>query len=195
MIVVEIGCGPNAGPFIDGATEHFIVDQDEDAVRTAMRFDDRFTPLVGCDAGDLPFENQSIDIVLARNVFGDELLGLSKNTKAMAILLPLALMADGNMVGFQEITTRTSAYSAYERKIRLLTEASRILTSQGSMFIVEQYTPSVAEEFFTRLEQDPDQQTDLVFSRQNGDTRLPSSYTEKRLRSPYDTLFVGKKTS
>ncbi len=193
MIVVEIGCGPNAGPFIDGATEHFIVDKDEDAVHSAMRFDRRFTPMAGCDAGDLPFEEESLDIVLARNVFGDELLGLSKNAKAMAILLPLALMADGNMAGFQEVTSETDLYSAYERKVRLLVEASRILTAQGSIFIVEQYTPSVAEEFFTRFEQDPDQQTDLIFSRQVESVMLPPSYTEKRLRSPGDTLFVGRK--
>lgn len=192
MIVVEIGCGSDAGPFYEGADQHFIVDNDREALAKAARRDERFTPLVGGDASRLELEDASVDVILARNVFGDPFLGFSESTRSMAAHLPLALLSDGNEVAAAEVMDATTA-KVYRLKKDIVQEAARLLVTGGSLLAVEQYTPYIANKFFTDLIWDRDHTTELSFCRDAISAITPPSYAAKHSGSSTDTVFVGTK--
>ena len=155
MRVLEIGCGDEAGPCFDGASEHIASDIDETAVANSMRRDPRFTPLIA-DATDLhALANKSIDVVLARNVFGSPLLGFDHQRMLQIIHSRLA-WPDYKAI-FPEVETR---------KLAIMQEAARLLASAGKLIIVEELTPRVAVGFFKRLQNNNrDQRLNLSMSR------------------------------
>lgn len=136
MRIVEIGCGPEAGPFFDGATEHIITDISAAAVTYAAEMEPRFTPLVA-DAADLSsLPDNSTDVVLARNVFGDPILGYDIDEYQSRS------HSGHNMAEVVEL-----------KKLAIMREAARILLTQGRLLIIEQFTPSEAKRFITKVSQ------------------------------------------
>jgi len=133
-VVVEIGCGKTAGPYIEGASHHYIVDTDEEAVKRAGERDPRFTQIVGT-AACLELPDDSVDTILARNVFGDPTLGVGA-ARAMEILSVSPTLLD-------ELVNR--------QKTMILEEAARLLVFGGKIIVVEQSTPEVATEFIAGL--------------------------------------------
>jgi hypothetical protein len=141
MKVLEIGCGDEAGPYFDGADEYIVSDIDETAVVSSTCQDSRFTPMIA-DATDINMlSDKSMDIVLARNVFGSPLLGCD-HLQMLQIMRSRQAWPDYKTI-FPEVE---------ERKLAIMQEAARLLTSVGKLIVVEQLTPKVAAGFFERLE-------------------------------------------
>lgn len=146
MRVVEIGCGAEAGPRFEGATEHVIVDKDPLAVGTAYMGDIRLTPVIA-DARDLKIEDASIDTVLARNVFGDSSLFLSNDEKNELKDELLGLHADEQYTEVAKKLMHIEAISV-GMKVEIMRETARILVAGGRLVVVEQLSPPVARRFF-----------------------------------------------
>lgn len=148
MRVVEIGCGKQPGPFFEGAAEHFLVDPDANALALASMADIHFSPIVG-SATDLEFEDESVDTVLARNVFGDPSLILDRNEKTINLAL-LAVLSDEEK--YEEIIEHMEMIEDETGllKVKIMQEAGRILLPSGKLVVVEQLTPKVARKFFEK---------------------------------------------
>jgi hypothetical protein len=140
MRIVEIGCGDSAGPFFPGADEYFAVDISPLRVENAVLQEPRMTPMVA-DAVSMPdLADKSVDILLARNVFGDPFLGLERS-RALELSF-----REG--VDFKNVIARREVA---QRKLAIIAEASRLLIDGGGLIIVEQYTPQVANSFVSTL--------------------------------------------
>ncbi|HWT40411.1 MAG TPA: class I SAM-dependent methyltransferase [Dongiaceae bacterium] len=140
MRVVEIGCGDNAGPFFKNATEHFAVDISPLRVQNAVDNEPRFTPMVA-DATNLDgIDDSSVHVLLARNVFGDPFLGLERG-----------LALDLSFTQREDDESRKAKLDVVRRKLAVVAEAARILTTGGQLLVVEQYTPEYAEEFIDQV--------------------------------------------
>ncbi|HET7320615.1 MAG TPA: class I SAM-dependent methyltransferase [Candidatus Saccharimonadales bacterium] len=141
MKIVEIGCGERAGPHFGDDYEHFAVDTNAHALNTSLLREPALTA-INADARHMPqFEDASINVILARNVFGDPYLGVDWQTVRNIFLT----------------STKCPEYDAAveqsdNTKIALLREAGRLLIAGGKLVIVEQLTPEHAESFFARLE-------------------------------------------
>lgn len=160
MLVVEIGCGNDAGPFFEGADFHYAIDINPNRVWAAVANDPTLTPIVG-NAADLKFEDQSINTVLARNVFGDRTLGAN--------------------TGLLEGVFNEGADVADQHKIKILKEASRILVKEGLIVVVEQHTPEQFLQFLDRV-QHPDQWPKYLtpFSETTLEEVTPTNYSSRR---------------
>ena len=136
MKIVEIGCGGSPGPFFPNASEYFAVDVSPLRVENAVKQDPRMTPMVA-DAASMPeLEDQSINVLLARNVLGDPFLGLERGRA-----LDLSFR-EGIHFGDKEARREVT-----QRKLAIVAEASRLLVQGGKFVVVEQYTPHIAEAF------------------------------------------------
>lgn len=141
MRIVEIGCGDSAGPFFPNADEYFAVDTSPLRVENAVQEEPRMTPMVA-DAANMPgIKDMSVDVLLARNVFGDPFLGLERG-RALELSF-----REG--IDFEDVIARREVI---QRKLAILAEASRILVEGGELIIVEQYTPQVASNFVGDIE-------------------------------------------
>lgn len=131
MNVVEIGCGETAGPFFEGADNHFIIEPDAVKLAKAAAEDTSFSPVqIGAEELNV-FGDASIDLVLARNVFGYNALGLSEE-RGWRLIEPNSKL------------TKTERAQVQGLKLAILGEVERILVPSGKLVIVEQYTPRYA---------------------------------------------------
>ncbi|HEX5797327.1 MAG TPA: class I SAM-dependent methyltransferase [Candidatus Saccharimonadales bacterium] len=198
MKVVEIGCGPEAGPRFDGADEHYIVDTDEVALGSAYFRDIRLTPMIA-SATDLDFEDGSVDTVLARNVFGDNALTISNPQKEELAVDLLALDREGRH--WEIISELTHLESkAFYLKLDIMREAARILVGGGQLVAVERLSPKVAGRFFdfaaefSRLDGRLD--LDTVFDIEQGlplEDVTPPNYAETHASPKTKTWVATKK--
>jgi hypothetical protein len=182
MKVLEVGCGDEAGPFFDGAEERIILDLIEEAVAISANRDPRFTPMIG-DATNLDeFANESMDVVLARNVFGSPLLGIEH--KRMIRIM---------QSGWKSAEYKTVESEVDTRKIRIMHAAGRVLNAKGKLVIVEQLTPEVAREFFGRLETTQDTILDTLSFPQLVDISsvTPLNYVRKHQRHGGRNVWVS----
>ena len=112
MIVVEIGCGTNPGPYWEGNENHFIVDRSNFALALGADKDPRLDPLYFEDALSLPMLDESVDLVLARNVFGDFNLGGERNQHQYKLQIVLeasrVLMTGGKLLVIEDLTPAVS---------------------------------------------------------------------------------------
>ncbi|HEY4964683.1 MAG TPA: hypothetical protein VIH90_08405 [Candidatus Saccharimonadales bacterium] len=192
MIVVEIGSGKSPGPFFDGADPHFIVDRDRDALTESAERHPEFTPMFGSDATRLDLPDSSVDIVLARNVFGDPALGIDKRTLGMVYGLQTLMVDDYDTSGLAELNGGLDS-TQYSYKQRIAREASRVLIGGGKFIVIEQYTPPVAEAFFHRLATDPDGVPELSFATLPIVDITPITYSRQHTTFYSDTAIVGIK--
>ena len=157
MIVVEIGCGNKPGPFFEGAGEHFAVDAYAPDILEVLLARTEMTPLVA-DASDLGFDDESVDVVLARNVFGDIALGMSDEDRYDLAWAIKALTEGEEVEGGEEALESFAAIEAESasKKIDILRETGRILVVGGKLIVVEQESPMVAERFFSGARQRDD---------------------------------------
>ena len=149
MRVLEIGCGASPGPFIEGATEHIVLDKDpQELVKAAAVVRrEKLTQRLG-DAACLEDPDDSFDLVLARNVLGDPSLGMSRSTAEMSDVLKMQCLRDGDMSAYREIVDEV--HGAVNRlKDDIVTEAVRVLRPGGTFAVVEEYTPQVALNYIT----------------------------------------------
>ena len=128
--VVEIGCGQSPGPRFDGADEYYAVDIDAERLKEVGQ--QAGITRIKASAANLPFEDASIDAMLARNVFGDPGLGLTFAEKSESL--------------------EADHLRAEALKTDILREAARVLISNGKLVVVEEYSPSVAGRYFSGLD-------------------------------------------
>ena len=151
MIVVEIGCGTAPGPFFEGAAEHYAVDKKGPNVLEAYLTHPEMTPMIA-DATDMEFDDESVDVVLARDVFGDVGLGLSKEERYAQVLEMKMMAEDGRPDDAYAAMFAIEEQSAL-KKVDILREVGRILTVGGRLIVVEQESADVAERFFASTRQ------------------------------------------
>lgn len=175
MRVVEVGCGDYPGPFFDGADVHYIVDTDRTALERAATRHPEFTALTGSDARNLDLPTSSVDIVLARNVFGDPELGSSAEDSGMHFGMALTIIATQGLEAYQAVKQDLDAMH-YNRKIDIIQEAARILVSNGRLIAVEQLTPWVAQKFFNQLATDTESGLEFVFTESSVTDAIPPQY-------------------
>ena len=139
--VIEIGCGDVAGPYWTSTEEHVIVDIDPTQVFSVENSGKGFRQFQA-DARKMPmFPDNSADIILARNVFGDEHLGDDYvDPSATTLLNPMNVPDDQYSVFARE---------KVDRKMAILHEGGRILNNGGQFIVFESTTPDVAEQFLS----------------------------------------------
>lgn len=136
--LVEIGGGDNPGPRFGSVQRHISVDTDFRALSSAaLRVPDVISQYG--DATSLSdFPDGSVDIVLARNVFGDGLLGIPPDQKTIVIR---------DMLNDIKLASRVHENANYI-KLMMLGAACRVLVDGGRLIVVERYSPDVARRFF-----------------------------------------------
>jgi ubiquinone/menaquinone biosynthesis C-methylase UbiE len=148
--VLEIGCGDSPGPFFEGASKHFIADVNSQAVLEAVRREPCFTPLPRGDARQLPLPDSSLDIVLARNIFGDPALGLDLANRENFIREEVDI-AQKLGITAQKFYRKIVDGFFYDKKSLIMHEIGRVLVPEGRLLAVEQKTPHVARDFFANF--------------------------------------------
>ncbi len=178
-LVAEIGCGNSPGPFFEEADTHFAIENGSRALQSLRLGENAFT-VVEADARDLKFPDNSIDIVLARNVFGDPMLGMTELEKTMHSGLRWeAIMTDD----FSEFRAVDKAVQGFinDGKLAILGEAARILIKGGKLLIIEQYTPPIADIFLARARQEGVLPDGLVIQKADLADIASPSYTKRHL--------------
>lgn len=136
MKIVEIGCGDKPGPLLKQATEYYAVDPSEDCMRRVAENNPGFIPMIA-DAANLDMlKSGDIDIVLARNVFGDPFLGGDRET-ALNIQF-------GEVSAEQRESMRMQVI---RKKLAIASEAARILNEEGRLVVIDSYTPEHTKDF------------------------------------------------
>lgn len=178
--LLEIGGGIHPGPRFDDVDEHLSIDLDPDAVDQATRFHPEIDSLVGDAEVLADFEDSSVDIVLARNVLGDPLLGfIDRDTRIRA---------------GEDLTRKGSLGEAYRivkgNKLRILASVARVLTDGGRLIIVEQMTPEITEDFLRAHEQEIT--TGLQIERTELDSVAPENYVYAHNRISQAVVWIGR---
>jgi ubiquinone/menaquinone biosynthesis C-methylase UbiE len=151
-IIVEIGCGTDPGPRFEepGAAESlfYATDISETKLDLVEELHPEMIPLQA-DAANLPFDDESIDIVLARNVFGHPNLIYPDDAGPLALNMMLDALESGQPEAFKKISD-IGRYHSDLLKDRILDEASRVLVAAGKLIIVEHLSPRVTKEYLAR---------------------------------------------
>jgi hypothetical protein len=192
LTVFEIGCGNNPGPFYDGAMEHYISDIDSRAVTEAYKREPRFYPKPG-DARRIPMDPSTIDIVLARNVFGDKYLGYDVRQRH-ALLRDVVHINDEMGVEARQIYKNEIDEMIYEKKSLIMHEIGRVLRVGGELMVVEQQTPRVARDFFEAFEADKTVECSFQIQEFSDlSERMPLTYAATHEINERTTLWVATK--
>lgn len=172
MRIVEIGCGDAPGPIFPDVDEYFAVDVAPVRVENAIKQEPCMIPMLA-DAVDMPeLADRSVDVLLARNVFGDPFLGLDRG-RALEL-------------SFQEgvdFNNNTARKEVIQRKLAIVAEASRLLVEGGGLIIVEQYTPQIANDFVSAMNNEGlgAENRLKTFNKVDLSTITPDSYSKKHL--------------
>src|SRR5688572_5630463 len=97
MRVVEVGCGDRPGPVFDGAMEYICVENDSEQINNAVRRFHADMTFVHANAANLEFPDQSVDVVVARNVFGAPRLGFTKSDRHTFNQIEISLAAQARI--------------------------------------------------------------------------------------------------
>lgn len=192
--VIEIGCGGawDAGPFFEGADVHYLIESNKSLLSEATEYDPSLTALPEDNAMQIGFPDNSIDIILARNVFGDPLLGIGQNQRNMISGLGIAYEAEGKFSDLRTINTGIKD-AIYIRKKLIVQEASRVLITGGSFIIYEQYTPGFARQFFDELYNDFDGRQTVRFLETQLSLVVPLNYAARHAPRRGDVTILGTK--
>ncbi len=140
--VLEIGSGYMPGPCFQGVRTYTALDIDKADVAHAARHHKNIAHIIG-DARRLPVASKTIDIVIARNVFGDPTWGVSDRGMGYVSLLGAANAANTEPGAALTLLDRHIA----RNKDQAIAEAARVLKTMGRLIIIEQITPEVAIEY------------------------------------------------
>jgi hypothetical protein len=153
LLVLEIGVGDRRSlerPNTRGAY-HFAVDVDRQTVAAQTG------PRLVADAVALPVADGTVDLVVARNVFGDvglghsfeEVTGSDPDRYAAHVR---DLLRRGAFDEARQIRARISLMvrAAEETKVQILADSARALVEGGRLLVIETMTPRFAVEFFRR---------------------------------------------
>lgn len=178
--LLEIGGGIHPGPRFDGVDEHISIELDPDAVEQATRFHPEIDSRLGDAEVLTDFDDSSVDIVLARNVLGDPLLGfIDTATRIRA---------------GEDLLRKRSTGEAYrivkENKLRILASAARVLTDGGKLIIVEQITPEITEDFFREHTQEITAR--LEIQKADFDSVAPANYVYAHGRISKTAVWAGQ---
>lgn len=162
--ILEIGCGSNPclpRSFAPGGL-YIASDVKEQFVASVGSQSEAL--LVCADGEGLPFQSNTFDYVLAKDVFGDPTLGKSiedvhgfsadspedywqKIQQRYDITSPITMFLEGTRA--QQIMQ-----DAFVRKTLLLMETARILQQNGTLIIIETRTPEFAEDLLQHASKD-----------------------------------------
>lgn len=178
-ILLEIGGGKHPGPRFEDVDQHISVDIDTTAVENASRLHPDITSQFG-DAEQLTdFSDSSVDTVLARNVFGDPLLGFSGQSRHLAA---------------EDLARKREQGEAYrivkENKLRILASAARVLIDGGRLIIVEQLTPEIAEAFLGHHAKEIP--TGLQIEQADFDSVAPKNYVYSHTMTTSPVVYLGR---
>lgn len=179
MRVLEIGAGEFPGPIFDNSDIHIALDIEHFT-------DDKFKRITA-DATSMPMQSRTIDIVLARNVFGDPFLGVPEERRGS---YHNRLFANK----FESHTELNSIvddiFEANIRKTLIINEIARVLRTNGKLIIIEQYTPDVASEFIDS--NNCSLFDDLVLNSASLESVTPANYHEFHNRIWKPKAWVGR---
>ena len=151
-VAVEIGAGHTARPdfFTRRYDEYYVVDNDPERLAWG-RYEGTYLRPVLADAANLDFADCSVDVVLARNVFGHAVLGFNPDQESHWHELRYATKrGQASRRERKELTEINNGI--FEKKVAIMHEAARILVEGGKLVSVDYYTPQYATDFFTALE-------------------------------------------
>lgn len=138
-----------AGPVFATAAEYYGLDIDADAVAFAAARTPRLIPVVE-DARHTSFDTESIDQVVAHNMFGDPVLHMESSQEKLEYFDECSRLFEND-----EITKLRTFQQGHERqadhlKDSILQEVARILVRSGSLIIVEDLPTREAAKYLER---------------------------------------------
>lgn len=189
--VLEIGCGALAGPKFDDADIHYGLDNNQKQLDHTPNYSvSRGLIFQQGDASSLTdFADSTIDVVLARNLFGVPLLGLNESERQQ---VRTSERYPGQFITMDKECNKLLS-SVDEKKKSFLEAADRVLKSDGQLVVVEQYTPIVAERFFVSQAM---RFGSLAITRARLEDVTPENYSSFHLKmDPYTQAWLGVKQS
>lgn len=191
--VLEIGCGLHPNPRFQETAQHFILDPDKHALDHASRKHPDFTPILG-RADDLScFDDESLDIVIASNLFGDAFLGIGGKDREALIDLQSECLSTGQIQRFMEISARASIDSD-PLKLSIMQEIGRTIRCNGKLIVIETISPPIAAAFFGDQEF-IDGLHGIVMEKRKLAQIAPSSYTQHYEHEDWYESWLGIKAS